>query len=122
MKRLGDVCDCNVIHQEWVAEVRAAMPDRESLARFISILRVISDQTRFQILVALRLHELCVCDLAVLLDMTKSAVSHQLRILRKSALVKYRRDGKIVYYSLTDELAKIGLNEIINLSRTGDIL
>jgi DNA-binding transcriptional ArsR family regulator len=98
-----DNCDCNVIHEDTVAGVRAKMPDDETLMNLADLFKVFSDSTRVRILCALQYSELCVCDIAFLLGMTKSAISHQLRSLRQTRLVKYRKDGKSVYYSLDDE-------------------
>jgi DNA-binding transcriptional ArsR family regulator len=96
-------CDCNVIHEDVVAAVRKKMPDDEILLNLADLFKVFSDSTRVRILCALQHSEMCVCDIAALLGMTKSAISHQLRALRQTRLVKHRRDGKIVYYSLDDE-------------------
>ena len=98
-----DRCDCNTIHEEIVAEVRRNMPEEESLLNLSDLFKVFSDSTRVKIVSALLHSEMCVCDIAVLLGMTKSAISHQLRVLRQTRLVKYRKDGKVVYYSLDDE-------------------
>ncbi|MBP1754874.1 MAG: putative transcriptional regulator [Firmicutes bacterium] len=109
-------CDCDVIHIEIVEEVRQIMPEDELLYDLADFFKVFGDSTRIKILWALDRSEMCVCDLAVLLNMTKSAISHQLKTLRQEKLVKYRRDGKIVYYSLLDEHVKnileIGLEHI----------
>ena len=110
-----DVCDCNVIHQEIVEQVRTEMPDEDSTVAVISRLKVVADRTRLRIMLALNVHELCVCDLAVLLGMTKSAISHQLRVLRKASLVKFRRDGKVVYYSLSDQSISHVLGLILSI-------
>jgi DNA-binding transcriptional ArsR family regulator len=96
-------CDCNVIHEDVVAAVREKMPDEEILLNLADLFKVFSDSTRVRILCALQHSEMCVCDIAALLGMTKSAISHQLRALRQTRLVKHRRDGKVVYYSLDDE-------------------
>lgn len=98
-----DRCDCNIIHEEVVAEVRTKMPDEEALLNLADLFKVFGDSTRVKIVCALLKSEMCVCDIAALLGMTKSAISHQLRTLRQTRLVKYRREGKIVYYSLDDE-------------------
>ena len=98
-----DRCDCNVIHEEVVAAVRQKMPDENILIDLADLFKVFSDSTRVRILCALQFSEMCVCDIAVLLGMTKSAVSHQLRQLRQTRLVRNRKDGKVVYYSLDDE-------------------
>jgi DNA-binding transcriptional ArsR family regulator len=98
-----DRCDCTVIHEEVVNEVRKHMPDEEDLLNLADLFKVFGDSTRVKIISALLHSEMCVCDIAALLGMTKSAISHQLRALRQTKLVKYRRDGKVVYYSLDDE-------------------
>jgi DNA-binding transcriptional ArsR family regulator len=96
-------CDCDCIHEEVVAEVRGKMPEEAVLVDLASLFKVFSDSTRVKILCALQYSEMCVCDIAVLLGMTKSAISHQLRQLRQTRLVKNRKSGKVVYYSLDDE-------------------
>jgi len=93
-------CDCDIIHQEVVDEVQSRMPKEETLYDLAEFFKVFGDSTRIRILWALAESEMCVCDIANLLNMTQSAISHQLRVLKQAALVKYRRDGKIVYYSL----------------------
>jgi DNA-binding transcriptional ArsR family regulator len=98
-----DRCDCTVIHEEVVREVRKLMPEEEDLLNLADLFKVFGDSTRVKIISALLHSEMCVCDIAALLGMTKSAISHQLRALRQTKLVKYRRDGKVVYYSLDDE-------------------
>ncbi|MPM49907.1 Transcriptional repressor SmtB [bioreactor metagenome] len=96
-------CDCDVIHADVVERVRKLMPTGEELYDLADFFKVFGDSTRTRIICALDQSELCVCDLAVLLDMTKSAISHQLASLRQANLVKSRRAGKVVYYSLADE-------------------
>lgn len=98
-----DRCDCGTIHENVVSEVRNQLPDEDTLLDLAELFKVFGDSTRVKILSALLKAEMCVCDIAVLLGMTKSSISHQLRILKQSKLVKYRRDGKVVYYSLADE-------------------
>jgi DNA-binding transcriptional ArsR family regulator len=98
-----DKCDSTVIHEDIVKEVRLNMPDEESLMDLADLFKVFGDSTRVKILCALSLSEMCVCDIAALLGMTNSAISHQLRVLKQSKLIKNRRDGKVVYYSLDDE-------------------
>lgn len=109
-------CDCEVIHPEIVEEVVKYMPDEELLYDLADFFKVFGDSTRINILWALDRAEMCVCDLATLLNMTKSAISHQLKTLRKEKLVKYRRQGKVVFYSLQDDHVKnileIGLEHI----------
>ena len=99
-------CDCDVIHEETVAGVRAAMPDSKSFYDLANLYKMFADYTRVKILWALSRENMCVCDLAVLLDMTKSAISHQLKSLRLANLVKYDKRGKIVFYSLADSHVK----------------
>ena len=98
-----DRCDVDAIHEEVVAKVKEKMPDENILMDLADLFKVFSDSTRVKILCALQHSEMCVCDIAVLLNMTKSAVSHQLRQLRQTRLVKNRKEGKVVYYSLDDE-------------------
>ena len=100
------VCDCDVIHGELVKKVRKLMPKEEDFYDLADLYKMFSDSTRIRILWALANEEMCVCDLAVLLGMTKSAISHQLKSLRLSNLVKYDKQGKIVYYSLADSHVK----------------
>ncbi len=99
-------CDCTVIHEAVVNSVRESMPHEESLYDLAEIFKVFGDTTRIKILYALFASEMCVCDIAVLLNMTQSAISHQLRVLKQARLVKYRKEGKVVYYSLDDEHVK----------------
>jgi DNA-binding transcriptional ArsR family regulator len=99
-------CDCNTIHEEVVNMVRRNMPPEESLLDLADLFKVFSDSTRMKILCALFQAEMCVCDIAVILGMTKSSISHQLRVLKQTKLVKYRRAGKVVYYSLADDHVK----------------
>jgi ArsR family transcriptional regulator len=110
------VCDCDVIHAEVVEKVRRYLPEEEKLYDLADFFKIFGDSTRIKILWALDRDEMCVCDLAVLLNMTKSAISHQLKTLRQEKLVKYRRDGKNAFYSLQDEhvknLLEIGLEHI----------
>ncbi|AGC67719.1 HTH transcriptional regulator, ArsR family [Thermoclostridium stercorarium subsp. stercorarium DSM 8532] len=102
----SDRCDCNVIHEETVSYVRSRMPSDENLYDLAELFRVFGDTTRIKILCALAESEMCVCDIAALLNMTQSSISHQLRILKQARLVRYRREGKVVYYALDDEHVK----------------
>ncbi len=99
-------CDCDVIHEEVVNEVKTKMQSKEDYVQLASLFKLFGDGTRVQILHALEQSEMCVCDLAVLLGVTKSAVSHQLKALRLANLVKFRREAQIVYYSLADDHVK----------------
>ena len=98
-----EVCNCSVIHQEAVNKVRANMLDEGQLFDLAELFKIFGDSTRINILNALTISEMCVCDIAAALNMTQSAISHQLRVLKQSKLVKYRKEGKIVYYSLDDQ-------------------
>ena len=106
MNKKIPLCDCDVIHEDTVKKARAVMPKARDFKALAALYKMVSDNTRVKILFALSKSEMCVCDLAVLLGMTKSAISHQLKLLRLSNLVKYEKDGKIVYYSLTDDHVK----------------
>lgn len=99
-------CDCNVIHQDKVDMVMNKMPIDRLTYKAADFFKIIGDKTRMKILLALFESELCVCDIAVLLDMNQSAISHQLRVLKQAELVKYRKDGRVVYYSLDDDHVK----------------
>jgi ArsR family transcriptional regulator len=106
VKELEVNCDCDVIHADVVDRVRQAMPDEEELYDLADFFKVLGDSTRSKIIWALDESEMCVCDLAVLLNMTKSAISHQLKALKSAKLVKNRKEGKVVFYSLTDDHVK----------------
>jgi ArsR family transcriptional regulator len=99
-------CDCNVIHEDVVNKVKAKMPKEGMLYDLAELYKVFGDSTRIKILSGLFESEMCVCDIAFLLNMTQSAISHQLRVLKQARLVKYRKEGKVVYYSLDDEHVK----------------
>jgi len=99
-------CDCDVIHAEVVDSVKDKMPDEDELYELASFFKILGDNTRLKIMWALDENEMCVCDLAVLLNMTKSAISHQLKTLRQANLVRFRREGKVVYNFLADDHVK----------------
>lgn len=101
-----DKCECTVIHEDIVNQVKMKMPEEESLYDLAELFKVFGDTTRIKILWALAESEMCVCDIAVLLNMSQSAISHQLRVLKQTRLVKNRREGKVVYYSLDDAHVK----------------
>ncbi len=103
--------DCEAINVELVKEVKKKMPDLKDLYELSDFFKVMGDSTRIQLLWALEESEMCVGDLAVLLDMTKSAISHQLKVLRLSKLVKTQKQGKNVYYSLDDNHVKMILKK-----------
>ena len=91
------------VHPDAVERVRRQLPEDEVLYDLAELFKIFGDSTRVKILYALLESELCVCDLARLMDVTQSAVSHQLRVLKSSKLVKFRKEGKTVYYSLADD-------------------
>ena len=97
-----DACPCGC-NREASQQLFDTMPDEELLYDLADLFKIFGDSTRIKILYALLRSELCVCDIADLLGLTQSAISHQLRVLRSSKLVKFRRDGKTLYYSLADE-------------------
>ena len=95
-------CDYIHAHEDIVNAVNAQMPDEEILYDLAELFKVFGDSTRIKILYVLFESEMCVCDIAQLLNMNQSAISHQLRVLKQSQLVKFRREGKTVFYSLAD--------------------
>ncbi len=98
-----DVCQTKCINPEKIVRTRETMCAGKDLIGLAEIFKLLGDFTRVRILQALSIEELCVCDISALLDLTQSAVSHQLRLLRAAKLVKFRKEGKIVYYSLDDD-------------------
>lgn len=99
--------ECDVLHEEIIENVRKQMLEENILFDVSDFFKILGDSTRAKIMWALDKESMCVCDLAQLLGMTKSAISHQLKILREENLVKYKKDGKMVIYSLNDEHVKI---------------
>ena len=100
--KIAPRCDFIYVHEEVVNQVLEVMPTDEELQSLADFFRIFGDSTRIRILYALSQSELCVCDIASLLGMGQSAISHQLRILKQMRLVKFRREGKSVLYSLAD--------------------
>ena len=100
---LADTCGINLIHEDIVNIVRDKMPLEKPIFDVAELFRIIGDTTRSKIICALRFSEMCVCDIAALLNMTSSAISHQLHTLKNAGIVVSRRNGKIVYYRLADE-------------------
>ena len=97
-----ECCDFIHAHEELVEKVRRELPGEDTLYDLTELFRIFGDSTRIRILYVLFESEMCVCDIAQMLRMTQSAISHQLAVLKKSKLVKYRREGKTVFYSLSD--------------------
>ena len=108
MKNSETICEITWIDKQKISNVKKKMESVATIERLSETFKVLGDKTRVKILFALLIQELCVCEIAELLETTKSAISHQLRILRNTRLVKYRKEGKMVFYSLGD-------NHIINL-------
>lgn len=102
----SEFCSVSIIHEDVVKEVAEKMPDDGSLERLADFFKVFGDSTRIRILWALSESEMCVCDIAALLNASQSSISHQLRVLKQNALVKNKKVGKVVYYSLKDEHIK----------------
>ena len=96
-------CGESQVHTDALEQVRRELPRDETLYDLAELFKLFGDSTRVKILYALLTSELCVCDIAKLMDVTQSAVSHQLRVLKAGKLVKFRRDGKTVFYSLADD-------------------
>ena len=99
------------VHEEIVKQVNEEIPDEEKLYDLADFFKVFADSTRIKILYVLLCSEMCVCDLAQILNMTQSAISHQLRILKQMDLVRNRREGKTIFYSLADDHIKEILNQ-----------
>ncbi|THB70573.1 MAG: ArsR family transcriptional regulator [Desulfobulbaceae bacterium] len=98
-----DRCERRMIHQDWVEEAREILPNAHVIKQMVDMLKAIADPGRLQILMALNVREMCVCDLAALLGVSESAASHQMRLLRHMNLVQNRREGQMLYYRLIDE-------------------
>jgi ArsR family transcriptional regulator len=105
------------VHEEVVEQLRGQMPSEDALIDLAELYKIFGDSTRVRILYALMGRELCVCDIAGLLDMTVSAISHQLRILRGAKLVSFRREGKTVFYAPADDhvraILEMGMEHIL---------
>ena len=105
-KENAEKCQITVVHRDLVDKINKEMPKEEVLYDLAEIFKVFGDTTRIKILYSLFKNEMCVCDIATIVGVSQSAISHQLRFLKQSKLVKHRKDGKIVYYSLDDEHIK----------------
>ena len=106
MEEENENCEVKVIHKDIVEKVEKTMPEEEVVHDLSDFFKILGDTTRMKILSALFQEEMCVCDIAYLLKMTQSAISHQLRVLKQGRVVKYRKEAKVVYYSLEDEHIK----------------
>ncbi len=110
--KFDDVCEINFTDEEAVILVRESMSEEAKVHRIAEMFKALSDPTRIRIIEALSIKELCDCDLANLVGMTQSAISHQLRLLRQNSILKYRKEGRVVYYSLDDEHVSEILNSV----------
>lgn len=106
MENKIESCSCNIIHKDVVEQVKEKLPEEEILYDLAELFKVFGDSTRIKIICSLFESEMCVCDLSALLNISQSAISHQLRVLKSARLVKFRRAGKVIYYSLDDEHIK----------------
>ena len=104
-------CEYMHVHDDILRRVQADMPSEEALFDLSELFKLFGDSTRIRILYCLFESEMCVCDIATLLQMSQSAISHQLSVLKKSKLIKYRRAGKTVFYSLADDHVRTILNQ-----------
>lgn len=116
---LIECCDLIAVHEDILAKVRREMPDEDTLYNLTELFHVFGDSTRMRILYVLFASEMCVCDIATLLGLTQSAVSHQLRLLKGMRLVKSRREGKTVFYALADDHVKTIINQ--GLEHVGEL-
>lgn len=116
MARNEFTCDCSVIHQDVVDNTTKKMPDADTFNKIADFFKILGDTTRAKIIFALDQNEMCVCDIANVLGMSKSSISHQLGTLRRSGIVKCRKSGKEVFYMLDDnhvkEVFEIGIEHI----------
>jgi len=121
MSKSEYTCNCSTVHHDVVDEIKEKMLDSEKYTKAAEFFKVFGDVTRIKILWALDQKEMCVCDLCDVLDMSKSAISHQLGSLRDKHLVKYRKDGKSVFYSLDDNhvraIFETGLEHIGHINK-----
>ncbi len=115
MEEENENCEVKVIHKDIVEKVEKTMTEEEVVHDLSDFFKILGDTTRMKILSALFQEEMCVCDIAYLLKMTQSAISHQLRVLKQGRFVKYRKEGKVVYYSLEDEHIKHIVEQGISL-------
>lgn len=107
----AESCEYIHVHEDIVQRVDAQMPQEDDLYDLADFFKVFADTTRIKMLYVLLCSEMCVCDLAQILNMTQSAISHQLRLLKQMDLVKNRRDGKTIFYSLSDSHIKTILSQ-----------
>ncbi len=116
------ICDCNIIHEEVVNNTLSKMPDADLFNKLAEFFKILGDTTRAKILYALDQNEMCVCDIANVLGMSKSSISHQLGTLRRMGIVRCRKEGKEVYYMIDDDhvkgLFELGIEHIEHKNRS----
>ena len=112
-KEDAETCGCNMIHEDVVKYVRSKMLPQVQFEKLSMFFKAISDETRIKLLFSLSRSKMCVCDLAALLGMTVSAISHQLRVLKQAGLVRSEKQGKVVYYMLSDDHVNTVFNNAI---------
>lgn len=110
---IEDRCERRIIHEDRLAKARALLPNNFDMGQMSNLFKAMADPGRVRILMALDVQEMCVCDLAALLDVSESAASHQMRILRTMNLVKNRREGQVLYYRLVDD----HVMQLVNVAR-----
>lgn len=110
-ERKDEICEGCEVHEDLLKIVNETLPEETELYDLAELFKVFGDSTRIRILFVLFEAEVCVCDLAKVLNMTQSAISHQLRILKQNKLVKSRREGKSIFYSLADDHVRTIINQ-----------
>ena len=113
-KDIIEFCECNVLHPDKIEIAHRNLLDNESISLLTLFFKTFSDPTRMKIILALKETELCVCDLSAVINVSQSAVSHQLKTLRENRLVKYRKEGNVVYYSLDDDHVHVLITQAMN--------
>ena len=117
MNQNVECAEKTVMHPEVVQAMQDKLMDERSIMRLVDFYQLFSDVTRLKILYLLSMSEMCVCDISAALDMNQSTISHQLKTLRNSRLIRYRREGKVVYYSLDDDhIGQVLLQGMLHLS------
>lgn len=114
MKKFKNMCDVDIVHLSELSVIKKKMKSEKVIQTLSETFKALADPTRLKMLLALSQEELCGCDFVELLGVTKSAVSHQLRILKDTKIVKYRREGKQIFYSLDDDHVKALINQSLN--------
>ena len=110
-EKYAEVCEYMHAHEDIVEKVKNGIPQEEKLYDMADLFKIFGDTTRIKILYCLFESEMCVCDISTLLNMTQSAISHQLKILKQSRLVKARREGRTIFYSLADSHVRTIINQ-----------